>query len=168
MLFRSRTDFDLFPDTLAAKYQADDQRVMATRQPYTAVEEHVTPGEGRLFVEVIKTPLYDVAGNVAGVQGIFWDVTARETAAETLREAQAGLAMIFRASPVAISVNTVAGGRLLEVNDRYCEFFGYTREELIGQNIPDLNLWASPADRAAIVQRLIAAGSLHDRGVKLA
>ncbi len=157
-----RTDFDLFPDPLAAKYRADDQRVMATRQPYTVVEEHVTPGQARMFVEVIKSPLLDLDGNAIGVQGIFWDVTERETAAETLRESQAGLSTIFRASPAAISISTVAAGRLIEVNDRYCEFFGYAREELIGRNIPDLNLWADPADRAAAVKRLTTEGSIHD------
>ena len=162
-----RTDFDLFPDALAAKYRVDDQRVMATRQPYTVVEEHVTPGSGRLFVEVTKSPLMDAAGDVTGVQGIFWDVTARETAAETLRESQAGLDMIFRASPAAISISTVAAGRLIEVNDRYCEFFGYTREELIGQNTPKLNLWANPADRAVMMQRLTVEDSVHDFEARL-
>ena len=157
-----RTDLDLFPDALAAKYQADDRRVMESRQPYAVVEEHVTPGQERLFVEVIKTPLVDMTGKVIGVQGIFWDVTERETAAETLRESQAGLATIFRASPAAISVNTVAAGRLIEVNDRFCEFIGQAREELVGKTILDLKLWAKPEDRAAVVERLLKAGAIHD------
>ncbi len=157
-----RTDFDLFPDALAAKYQADDQRVMESRQLYTVVEEHVTPGQGRLFMEVIKTPLVDTTGKVTGVQGIFWDVTERETAEETLRESQAGLATIFRASPAAISVNTVAAGRLIEVNDRFCEFIGQAREDLIGKSILDLKLWAKPEDRAVVVERLLKAGAIHD------
>ncbi|MEQ2006922.1 MAG: PAS domain S-box protein, partial [Limisphaerales bacterium] len=157
-----RTDADLFPPELAAKYVADDNRVMESRQPCTVVEEHVPPEGGRLFVEVTKSPLCDPAGNVTGVQGIFWDVTERETAAETLRQSQAGLSTFFRASPAAICINTVESGRLIEVNDRYCEFFGYEREELVGRSVWELNLLADPAKRAGLMERLLVEGTIHD------
>src|SRR5437867_2969709 len=73
-----KTDFDLFPKELAEKYQRDDQRVMETGAPFDAVEEHRTPDRGKIYVQVIKTPLYDASGNVLGIQGMFWDVTERK------------------------------------------------------------------------------------------
>ena len=79
-----RTDFDLFPPELAAKYHRDDLRVMTTRENLDTVEAHQGPHGERLFVHVIKTPLYDASGNVIGVQGIFYDVTQRKRIEEEL------------------------------------------------------------------------------------
>jgi PAS domain-containing protein len=52
------------------------------RSPFEAVEEHHRPGGENRFVEVKKTPIHDADGRVIGTQCIFWDVTARERAAE--------------------------------------------------------------------------------------
>jgi two-component system, sensor histidine kinase and response regulator len=79
-----RTDYDLFPAELAAKYQYDDHRVMEAQESLETVEEHQTPDRGKIHVQVVKTPLYDADGNVIGVQGIFWDVTERRKMEEEL------------------------------------------------------------------------------------
>jgi PAS domain S-box-containing protein len=79
-----RTDTDLFPPELAAKYREDDRRLMESRKPYETIEEHHTPDRGRFFVQVIKTPLVDAKRNVIGIQGIFWDVTERKQMEELL------------------------------------------------------------------------------------
>jgi two-component system sensor histidine kinase/response regulator len=79
-----RTDFDLFPPELAAKYHRDDVRVINTRENLDTVEAHQGPHGERLFVHVIKTPLYDASGQVIGVQGIFYDVTQRKRIEEEL------------------------------------------------------------------------------------
>ncbi len=70
-----KTDFDFFPAELAAKYQKDDRRVAASGQRFETVEEHQTNRLETRFVRVIKSPVYDAQGRIAGVQGIFWDVT---------------------------------------------------------------------------------------------
>jgi PAS domain S-box-containing protein len=44
-----------------------------------------------MFVEVVKSPLYDATGKIVGVQGMFWDVTERYRAAEALRASEARL-----------------------------------------------------------------------------
>jgi PAS domain S-box-containing protein len=81
-----RTDFDLFPAPLAEKYRADDQAVMESENAFEVVEEHVTPDGQTHYVQVIKIPLRDAAGQVIGVQGIFWDVTERRRTEVRLRE----------------------------------------------------------------------------------
>ncbi|MGB0582187.1 MAG: PAS domain S-box protein [Limisphaerales bacterium] len=79
-----KTDFDLFPKALAEKYQKDDQALMASKEPYETVEAHYVPGQGKIYVQVIKNPLFDTQGNIAGLQGIFWDVTERKRIEEQL------------------------------------------------------------------------------------
>ena len=86
------TDYDFFPAELAAKYQADDQRVMAAGKVFEAVEEHTPPGGEKEYVQVVKSPVFDAQGKIIGTQGIFWDVTARVRGEEKLKKAHTDLA----------------------------------------------------------------------------
>lgn len=87
-----RTDFDFFPEEMAAKYQRDDRRVLETGRPLEAVEEHQPPGGGKIYVQVVKTPLRGAYGQIIGLQGIFWDITAQKLAEEQIRKTNAELA----------------------------------------------------------------------------
>ena len=79
-----KTDYDFFPPELAAKYHQDDLRVIETLQAFETVEAHQTPDHGKIYVQVMKIPLYDHSGQVVGIQGIFWDVTERKRMEEDL------------------------------------------------------------------------------------
>ena len=79
-----KTDFDLFPATMAEKYQRDDQRIIESRKTTEAIETHFSPERGKIYVQVVKTPLFDRDGKALGIQGIFWDVTERKRIEEQL------------------------------------------------------------------------------------
>jgi PAS domain S-box-containing protein len=79
-----RSDFDLFPRHLSDRYVSDEHDVIAHRMVLDTVEEHVTPAGKRLYVQVMKTPVYGPGDRVVGVQGIFWDVTERKLAEQEL------------------------------------------------------------------------------------
>lgn len=87
-----KSDADFFPPDLAVKYRADDLKVVEDGKSFEMVEEHVTPQGETLYVQVIKTPVYDAGGRVIGTQGIFWDITEKYRAEEDLRKAYADLA----------------------------------------------------------------------------
>ncbi|MCI0538429.1 MAG: SpoIIE family protein phosphatase [Verrucomicrobiales bacterium] len=87
-----KTDFDFFPPELAAKYQQDDRVIIETGKMMETIEENQPPGGEKLFVNVVKTPLYDSQGNIIGLQGIFWDITERRRAEERLRKTTMELA----------------------------------------------------------------------------
>lgn len=85
-----KTVFDMFPETEARKYDADDRWVMDSGMVFHDVEEHVVRGE-KLYVEVLKSPVYDHEGRPVGVQGLYWDVTARRRAEDQLQKTMAEL-----------------------------------------------------------------------------
>jgi two-component system NtrC family sensor kinase len=84
--FKGKTDFDFFPKELAEKYRRDDKQVLDSGQILDVVEQHVTPKGEKLYVQVMKTPLYGADGKAIGIQGIFWDVSERMRAEEKLKE----------------------------------------------------------------------------------
>jgi len=79
-----KTDFDLFPHHLAERYRKDDRGVIESGRVFDTVEEHVTPAGKRLYVQVMKSPVYGPGERIVGVQGIFWDVTERKLAEQEL------------------------------------------------------------------------------------
>jgi PAS domain S-box-containing protein len=82
--FLGKTDFDFFPRELAVKYRKDDSRVVDTEEIFEDVEEHQKPDGERIYVEVVKAPVYDSKGQVVGMQGIFCDVTEKKRTEEAL------------------------------------------------------------------------------------
>ena len=51
-----------------------------------------------------------------------------------------------------------AHGRILEANDAYCQFSGYSRAELLSMTIADVEAAETPAETAAHLQQIVAAG----------
>jgi PAS domain S-box-containing protein len=156
------TDFDLHPRELAEKYRADDERVMTTSQMLEAVEEHRVLNGATTYVQTLKTPTYDAAGQVTGIQGIFWDITERKRMEEALRLSEAKFAAAFRSSPDALTISTIVEGRLIEANDSFLKMMALSRAEAIGQSGPELGLWADSAERARLIAALQQQGEVHD------
>jgi PAS domain S-box-containing protein len=85
---------------------------------------------------------------------IVQDVTERKRAEEAFRLSEARFSAVFRASPAALGMGTVADGRMIDVNDRWLELFAYRREEVIGRSVLELSLWPDPKHREAVIRRL--------------
>jgi len=84
---RGKTSGDLYPPELAAKYQADDRRVLEDGEVLETIEPHVAPTkEETLYVKVIKAPIRGPDGSITGLQGLFWDVTASYNAKRLVEE----------------------------------------------------------------------------------
>ena len=61
---------------------------------------------------------------------------------------------VFRSSPVPFSITTVAEGRFLDVNTAFEQRYGYSRTEVLGHTVHELNIWEDPADRAFMIAQL--------------
>lgn len=83
-----RSDKDLYPPELAEKYRRDDALVMR-EGPKDFEERFMGEGEAEQVVHTYKIPMRDSDGSVAGVLGVFWDVTERVEAEEQLKLARA-------------------------------------------------------------------------------
>lgn len=83
-----KTDFDLWPEQLAKKYRDDDREVMKSRQRKRMVEPLEDSGGKRIWVETIKTPIYNEHGQVVGTSGIARDVTKNKQVQDELQKAR--------------------------------------------------------------------------------
>jgi len=90
------------------------------------------------------------------------DITQRKQSERELRESEERFRKVFQSSPVAISINTLEDGRLLDANYAYWDLTGYVSEEALGRNAKELNLWEDIRTRAEFVEDLKRKGSLFN------
>ncbi len=84
------------------------------------------------YVQSVGQPVRDRSGRVAKAVGSMLDVTARRRAEEGLRKSEAQ-ARAFLESVGETVVAIARDGRIVQVNQRLEEMFGYHREEVLGQ-----------------------------------
>jgi two-component system, chemotaxis family, CheB/CheR fusion protein len=149
-----RTDLDLFPGNLAVKYRSDDQRIMESGMA-EVIEEQFVHEDYSGWVRTVKTPIRDEAGDVIGIHGIFWDITA-EKAAETGRKEQEELFHnTFEQAAVGIA-HVALDGTWLRVNRRLCELVGYGHDELMAHTFQEITHPHDLARDLTFVQQLLA------------
>jgi len=61
---------------------------------------------------------------------------------------------VFRSSPVPFSITTLKEGRFLDINAAFECRYGYSRAEVLGRTVHDLNIWEDPADQAFMFEQL--------------
>lgn len=84
-----KTDYNFFPTHLAEKYRADDKKVMESGRTENIEEEYAVIGDylgnpRTIFINTVKIPVRDTAGNVTGLLGFFWDITERKKNEEAI------------------------------------------------------------------------------------
>ncbi len=89
-------------------------------------------------------PLRDDNGRVTSALNLAIDITERKRSEEALRESEEQYRAFFELALVGIAQVDPATGRLLQVNARFCEITGYSREELLRITVRELT---HPLDR---------------------
>jgi PAS domain S-box-containing protein len=142
---------------IPAERQAEEGRILAQvarGEPVRHFETVRRCKDGRLVdISVTVSPIKDARDHVVGASKIARDISERKRAEAAVRESNARFASMFNSNPVATSLTTVQG-RYLNVNDAFLRMFQWSREEVVGRTVADLDIWVDPARRAALFAAL--------------
>ncbi len=86
-----------------------------------------------------NTILRDEEDRITAILSSGEDVTERRIAEQKIKDADERLRILFDKAPDAIYVCN-AEGQLVQVNDRACQVMGYSKEELLGLRVLDIDI----------------------------
>ena len=145
----------------------DGQRCWANVVLSVAVSEPPFPPADRL--DLVSSSSVSQAAN-AQTASVLAVVLPKYPSVDTynteLRRSEEKYAKIFRSTPDAISIATLADGRYIDINDSSLQMFGYGREEVIGHTCVELNIWSHVADAETVRQLLISNQIIRGREFK--
>ena len=106
-------------------------------------------------------------GDTALVTVIVRDLSERRTAEEALRRSEERFAKFFHVNPASSTVTRLSDDTFVDVNERFCQLVGFSRDQIIGRTGVSLGLWPDPTQRARIAEALRTTGRAHDVDVRL-
>ncbi len=152
-----KRDAELFPSDEAERCQSGDVRVMHSRCS-DVVDYEVTGESGKVWMQVLKTPLFDAGGRPEGVCCSFRDIGSRKSAERELER-------FFDLIPDMVCIASPEGF-LTKVNAAWEKCLGYTPEEMIRVSYEE---FVHPDDREIARQELerqIAGGELMNMVIR--
>lgn len=70
---------------------------------------------------------------------------------DALRLSEEKFSRSFHLAPISLTITTLAAGTVIEVNDEFLRNTGYSRDEVIGRTVIDVNIWETPELRERII-----------------
>lgn len=90
------------------------------------------------------------------------DITDRKQFEEALRLSEERFSKAFNASPVTMTITTCEDGRFITVNDSFCRFIGYSRDEILERTSTELGIWVDETKRPIIKQAIFNKESVRN------
>ena len=79
-----------------------------------------------------------------------------------LRESEEKFSKAFRLSPAGIVISSLEDGHIMEVNDIFLRFAGFTHDEALKLTTTDIGIWKNKEERDHYLQKIISPGGVYN------
>jgi PAS domain S-box-containing protein len=97
----------------------------------------------------------------------YQDISERKQIEEALKLSDEKFTKAFQNSAASMAITSIEEGRFIEVNERFLKTLDLKRNEVIGKTTEELNIYADPGQREAIVRIVKGEGSARDVPVRI-
>ena len=131
--------------------------------PHTAyMEQRAMTVDGWRWLAWNDSAILGPGGEIEAIVGVGRDISERKQAEELLRQSEERFAKAFHSSPAPLIISDIATGRFIDVNARWLELLGYSKEDQIGRTSKEVGIWADPRQRDDAVKILGRDGSFKE------
>jgi PAS domain S-box-containing protein len=125
---------DVFPTEI---FKRDEPNLLAALAGET---RETVVSFGPEFFRVITLPVKDSTGKIINGMVVSQNVTALRLAEQKLRESEEKFSKAFNNHAAAMMIFNIDTGERIEVNDRFVELYGFSKEELKDHNLFENNI----------------------------
>lgn len=79
----------------------------------------------------------------------------RRISEQAVIESEIKYSKAFQTSPYCITITSLNDGTFVDVNESFCETTGFTKEEVIGKKVGEINVWFNLEDRKYVINSLL-------------
>lgn len=90
------------------------------------------------------------------------DITSAHEAKVELAKQNELLSKTFEVSKNLLSISLPTTGKLLKVNDAWCQTLGHSRESVVGKTVNELGIWGAVGNRGRVLSELERKGELQN------
>lgn len=119
------------------EFQTSDQHVIVSGKQSTFEQQLVLPDGSVSHFQTTKSPIFSAQGDLWGVVGIARDITRERIAITELKASERRFRTLFDNATDALLLSN-AQGRFIDVNQRACSTYGYSREEMLHLSVFDI------------------------------
>lgn len=142
-----KVEYDCAIEELAILANSFNQMSRQMKRSHTRLEEY-----SQLLVQKVDERTY----------ALQQEILEHEFTEAALRESEEKFAKAFRSSPDGMALLSNDTYKHIDVNNKWTEITGYTREEAIGAAPSDLNLWVDLSERDRMLEVLAVEGRVFN------
>jgi len=109
---------------------------------------------GEEFQHYSTVPIEDESGNITRILVVARNITREKKREIRLKESEEKFSKAFRHHPVPMEILNVRTGVRVDINDSFVRLLGYDKEQLIGSNIHEFNIWPNEERRKHSLEML--------------
>jgi len=143
--------------------EPDKTRKATLKQKREVPTRYHKKKEGTVFSVEITATHFTWRGEEVHIASIR-DITERKQAEEALRENESKFRSLFELSPQAIALTAIKNGKLIDVNNKFCELTKYAKNEVLGKTTTELGFY-SEQNRNKFINELQKSGGVHGLGM---
>lgn len=164
------TDEPIRNESFLAMIHPDDReslrqhirRAVEQGEPYAMEYRFQPPDDGIRTIMEYGEPFTPSHSGKVRLRGTVQDLSELRDREAELHQVEQRFSLAFQLSPSATAISEVETGIHIDVNDKWVEILGHSRDEALGRTAAELGIWANPEDRARAVSLLKKHGRFRD------
>lgn len=151
-----------YPDDLPEDLHLIDQLMAGEINTYSMEKRYLRKDGLSVWCQLTRSLVRDETGRPAYFISVVEDISRRKQIETALRDSEQRLSTIFRESPSAILISSFKDGKIQDVNDAFQNITGYSRQEVIGKETTELELFLSANDRRKLTRDVEKYGEVRN------